>query len=182
VRELVNRSNARPRDRARRLLEPADLRASRSPPSRPPAGIVSIDDHIRATLRRFGGNDGIQEIADRSESLVRPYGKRRRNGVCKNHLLEVRQRLRGRRSGRPPGVVCPACKNPADQLLQERSTPAYDRACDHARRGEKDAALAALEEALKGGVDLEIVDSDPALGKLRSDPRFAPLVKTYRPK
>ena len=60
--------------------------------------------------------------------------------------------------------------------------PAYDRACGHARLGEKDAALAALEEALRSGIDLELVDSDPALGKLRSDPRFTALVKRYRPK
>ena len=39
-----------------------------------------------------------------------------------------------------------------------------------------------MEEALKGGIDLEIVDSDPALGKLRSDSRFAPLLKKYRPR
>ncbi len=80
------------------------------------------------------------------------------------------------------GVTCPQCKNPPTNYFQNVSSPAYDRACDHARRGEKDAALLALEEALKGGVDLEIVDSDPALGKLRSDPRFAPLVKKYRPR
>ena len=80
------------------------------------------------------------------------------------------------------GVTCPQCKNPPTNYFQNVGTPAYDRACDHARRGEKDAALAALEEALKGGIDLEIVDSDPALGKLRSDSRFAPLVKKYRPR
>jgi hypothetical protein len=79
------------------------------------------------------------------------------------------------------GVTCPSCKNPAAHYFQNVSTPAYDRACQHAHRGEKDAALAALEEALRGGLDLEIVDSDPALGNLRSDPRFASLVTKYRP-
>ena len=80
------------------------------------------------------------------------------------------------------GVVCPQCKNPPTNYFQELTNASYDKACQHARRGEKDAALAALEEALKSGVDLELVDSDPALGKLRSDPRFAPLVKKYRPR
>jgi hypothetical protein len=79
------------------------------------------------------------------------------------------------------GVACPGCKNPPTNYFKALDNPAYDRACDHARRGEKDAALAALEEALQGGVDLELVDRDPALGKLRSDPRYAPLLKRYRP-
>ncbi len=80
------------------------------------------------------------------------------------------------------GVACPRCQNPPTNYFQAVGGPAYDRACDFARRGEKDAALAALEEALRAGVDLEIVDSDPALARLRSDPRFAPLVNKYRPR
>jgi hypothetical protein len=59
---------------------------------------------------------------------------------------------------------------------------AYATACERARAGDPDAALAALEEALVAGMDLEIVDSDPALGKLRPDPRYAALLKKYRPK
>jgi hypothetical protein len=77
-------------------------------------------------------------------------------------VLEVRRRATTSPTGRiSGGSVCPQCKNPPTNYFKDLSTPAYDRACDHARRGEKDAALAALEEALKGGVDLEIVDSDP---------------------
>jgi hypothetical protein len=87
------------------------------------------------------------------------------------------------------GVACPQCGTPqASHFTHAKSIrfesleqPAYSRACEHARRGEKDAALADLEEALQAGVDLELVDSDPALGKLRGDPRFARLVKRYRP-
>lgn len=79
-------------------------------------------------------------------------------------------------------VRCPQCNNPPTNYFRTIGNEAYDRACGHAKLGEKDAALAALEEALKGGVDLELVDSDPALGKLRSDPRFVALVKKYRPK
>lgn len=80
------------------------------------------------------------------------------------------------------GVTCPRCKNPPTNYFRSLDNEAYDRACEMAKRGDADGALAALEEALKGGVDLEIVDSDPALAKLRTDPRFAPLVKRYRPK
>ena len=79
-------------------------------------------------------------------------------------------------------VRCPRCQNPPTNYFKSLSNPAYDRACGHAKLGDKDAALTALEEALKSGVDLELVDSDPALGKLRSDPRFVALVKKYRPK
>lgn len=79
------------------------------------------------------------------------------------------------------GVTCPRCKNPPTNYFRKLGSPDYDRACEQARRGEKEAALASLEAALKAGVDLELVDSDPALAKLRSDPRYAPLVKRYRP-
>jgi hypothetical protein len=80
------------------------------------------------------------------------------------------------------GVNCPSCHNPPTNYFKSVDCPAYDRACNHARRGEKDAALAALEEALKNGMDLEIVDSDPALGKFRSDPRLTALLNKYRPR
>ena len=80
------------------------------------------------------------------------------------------------------GVTCPRCKNPPTNYFKALDNAAYDRACVHARRGEKDQALAALEEALKSGVDLELVDSDPALARLRADPRLALLLNRYRPK
>lgn len=79
------------------------------------------------------------------------------------------------------GVSCPTCKNPPANYFVPIGGPAYDRACELARKGDKDGALAALEDALVAGVDLEIVDSDPALGKLRSDARFVALVGKYRP-
>jgi len=79
------------------------------------------------------------------------------------------------------GVSCPACKNPPTNYFVPVGSPAYDRACERARSGDKDAALAALEEALTSGIDLEIVDSDPALGALRNDPRFVALVRKHRP-
>ena len=78
------------------------------------------------------------------------------------------------------GVTCPACKNPPTNYFVDVGSPAYDRACDLARKGDLDAALAALEEALKGGTEPELVDSDPALKSLRRDPRFSALVKPYR--
>jgi hypothetical protein len=78
------------------------------------------------------------------------------------------------------GVRCPACKNPPTNYFVEVGSPAYDRACDLARRGDLDSALAALEEALKAGTEPELVDSDPALKSLRRDPRYRLLVKPYR--
>ena len=78
------------------------------------------------------------------------------------------------------GLVCPKCRVPiANHFPHAKSvrfenadSPAYARACNHARRGETDAALAALEEALLAGFDPELAASDPALARLRSDPRW----------
>jgi hypothetical protein len=48
------------------------------------------------------------------------------------------------------------------------------------------ATLATVMDRVLGksidGMDLEIVDSDPALGRLRSDPRLTALLKKYRPR
>jgi hypothetical protein len=78
------------------------------------------------------------------------------------------------------GISCPFCRNPPTNYFVDVGSPAYDRACALAKKGDVQEALAALEEALKGGTDPELVDSDPALRPLRRDPRFAPLVSSYR--
>jgi hypothetical protein len=78
------------------------------------------------------------------------------------------------------GVRCPACQNPPTNYFVEIGSPAYDRACELAGKGDLDGALAALEAALKAGTEPELVDSDPALKTLRRDPRFRLLVKPFR--
>ncbi|MBV8879741.1 MAG: hypothetical protein JO332_07255 [Planctomycetaceae bacterium] len=77
-------------------------------------------------------------------------------------------------------VRCPVCKNPPTNYFVEVGSPAYDRACELAGKGNLDAALGALEEALKGGAEPELADADPALKALRRDPRYLPLVQRYR--
>lgn len=87
------------------------------------------------------------------------------------------------------GVTCPKCGVPPaahfphEKMLRFESVenPAVARACEHARRGEREPALAALEEAFRAGYDdFERVENDPALSGLRGDPRFADLLKRYR--
>src|SRR5687768_10575739 len=91
-----------------------------------------------------------------------------------SHLFEVKE-------GDPlQGLKCPKCGVPiADHFPHAKSVrfesaenPAYARACELARRGEIEPALAALEEALRSGFDPELAGSDPALAKLRADPRW----------
>lgn len=77
-------------------------------------------------------------------------------------------------------VKCPACKNPPTNYFVEVGSPAYDRACELAKKGDLTGALEALEEALKAGTEPELADSDPALRSLRRDPRYRPLVQRYR--
>jgi len=53
----------------------------------------------------------------------------------------------------------------------------YDAACDYVRLGEKDAAFAALEQAFAVGNNFDEIKLDPALDNIRSDPRYADLLR-----
>jgi TolB-like protein/thioredoxin-like negative regulator of GroEL len=53
----------------------------------------------------------------------------------------------------------------------------YNAACDYAMLGEKDAAFAALEQAAAAGSHVDTIKVDPALDNLRSDPRYADLLR-----
>jgi tetratricopeptide (TPR) repeat protein len=53
----------------------------------------------------------------------------------------------------------------------------YDAASDYALLGEKDAAFNALERAADTGQQLDYFKLDPALDNLRSDPRYAALLR-----
>jgi predicted nucleic acid-binding Zn-ribbon protein len=79
------------------------------------------------------------------------------------------------------GVACPKCGTPAaahfphEKMMRFEAveSEAYARACEHARRGDPERALAALEEAVRGGYDdFERIGADPAFATLRADPRF----------
>lgn len=53
----------------------------------------------------------------------------------------------------------------------------YDAASDYALLGEKDSALMALERAADAGQQLDYFMLDPALDSIRSDPRYAALLR-----
>jgi eukaryotic-like serine/threonine-protein kinase len=54
-------------------------------------------------------------------------------------------------------------------------------ACAYSAHGDKDKALAAMQEALQLGFrDFAAIDASPALAPLRSDPRFQQSVRSYR--
>jgi serine/threonine protein kinase len=53
----------------------------------------------------------------------------------------------------------------------------YDAASDYALLGEKDAALTALERAADAGQQLDAFKLDPALDSIRSEPRYADLLR-----
>jgi serine/threonine protein kinase len=53
----------------------------------------------------------------------------------------------------------------------------YNTAANYAQLGEKDAAFAALEQAAAAGNNVDTIKLDPALDNLRSDPRYADLLR-----
>jgi eukaryotic-like serine/threonine-protein kinase len=64
-----------------------------------------------------------------------------------------------------------------DAKDKEAETDYYDEACDYALLGEKDAALAALERAAEAGQQVDDMKLDPELDNVRSDPRYADLLR-----
>ena len=84
---------------------------------------------------------------------------------------------------------CPKCGTPQGSIFTYAKTlrfeavdqPAYAQACDLMREGDAEGALAALEEAFRGGFDdFEPAENDPGLAPLRKDARFGTLVDKYR--
>jgi hypothetical protein len=82
--------------------------------------------------------------------------------------------------------ACPACGRPqetgfphAKWVRFEASVPeAVERAAEHARKGEREEALAALEAAMAAGYDdRERIGADPVFRSLRDEPRFRRLMK-----
>lgn len=64
----------------------------------------------------------------------------------------------------------------AAELRPDSWVPWYNLACLRATMGDRDGAFAALEESLERGVaEPALLDSDPDLASLRTDPRFARL-------
>jgi len=53
----------------------------------------------------------------------------------------------------------------------------YGAAATYAQMGEKDAAFAALEQAVAAGNRIDTIKLDPSLDNLRSDPRYADLLR-----
>jgi len=53
----------------------------------------------------------------------------------------------------------------------------YTAACDYAMLGEKDAAFADLEKAFATRTGLLVIKEDPELDNIRSDPRYADLLR-----
>jgi hypothetical protein len=61
--------------------------------------------------------------------------------------------------------------------FEDASNAAHERAVAAAKAGRHDEAFAALEEALGAGFDPELAAADPALARLRPDPRWPALFR-----
>lgn len=86
--------------------------------------------------------------------------------------------------GDPARIACPGCGTLQGSLFtyaksarfESVESPAYARACDAARRGDRGAAFAALSE-LAGYEEFEHAAADPVFAPLRSDPRWIEFVR-----
>jgi hypothetical protein len=61
--------------------------------------------------------------------------------------------------------------------ISEAAGDHYGAATSYAMLGEKDAAFAALEQAAAAGNHIDTLKLDPALDNIRSDPRYADLLR-----
>lgn len=107
----------------------------------------------------------------------------------KLHCLACGRPYEVAEGGDPAAMTCPACGTPQSSLFTYAKSvrfeavedPAFVRATERARGGDAEGALAALEEAFRGGFDdFERVEHDPAFSTLRADARFPALVRKYR--
>jgi hypothetical protein len=64
-----------------------------------------------------------------------------------------------------------------DAKDKEAAGDYYDAATDYALLGEKDAAFMYLARAANAGQQLDCFKLDPALDNIRSDPRYADLLR-----
>jgi tetratricopeptide (TPR) repeat protein len=64
-----------------------------------------------------------------------------------------------------------------DAKDKEVESDYYDAACDYAMLGEKDASLVALARAVAAGQQIDYLKLDPDLDNIRSDPRYADLLR-----
>ena len=64
-----------------------------------------------------------------------------------------------------------------DAEIYEAEGDFYDAGTDHALLGEKDAAFADLQKAVDEGQQVDDMKLDPELDNVRSDPRFADLLR-----
>jgi eukaryotic-like serine/threonine-protein kinase len=64
-----------------------------------------------------------------------------------------------------------------DAEIYEAEGDFYDAGTDHALLGEKDAAFADLQKAVEEGQQVDDMKLDPELDNIRSDPRFADLLR-----
>ena len=63
------------------------------------------------------------------------------------------------------------------KAAKDSENEGFYAACDYAMLGEKDAAFAALEQASAAGSHVDVIKLEPKLDNLRSDPRYAALLR-----
>ena len=126
---------------------------------------LEIEPNDSQTIQHIGW---VYEVTGNYKGAIEQWVK---NELVLGNTLRAEEVRRSFEQSGYPGYLKKDVKD------KEAAGDYYDVASDFALLGEKDAAFSALERAADAGQQLDFFKLDPALDSIRSDPRYADLLR-----